>query len=331
MNLDRIPQVEKSLLIVHQGALGDFIVTFPVLKALRVSFSRVDAICRASFGQLAVEVGVLDRHHPLESARVSSLYANRIDPEMSQLVSAYSHILLISFSAILEFSMKKINADRVFRIEPWPEETHRLQVTEFLANRTQKCGILSSGERDKFYRTFCAAAQSRPTKLPVGATLILSPGAGSIKKRWPLERFLVVAAKLLSQGMRLVMLLGPAESDIEVALKQRRETQPGVVKCTSFPELIDILNSADGYIGNDSGISHLAAFLGLPTLVIFGPSDSVRWRPFGDNVRVVTPSEICCPCTNTASTGYFEPALLRQITPDRVLAEWHCAFGAGSG
>ena len=330
MNLNRIPKIEKSLLIVHQGALGDFIVTFPVLKALRVSFSRIDGLCRSSFGQLAVEMGVLDRYHPLESARVASLYTDRIDPDLRQRLSAYSHILLISFSSILEISMRKINADRVFRIEPWPEEMHGEQVTEFLANRAQKCGILSHGDGERFHNAFYVAAQGRKISISAGAMLILSPGAGSIKKRWPLEWFLAVSAEMLSEGLRSVMLLGPAEADIEVALRQRKEPQPAVVKCESFPDLLGIFDSADGYIGNDSGISHLAAFLGLPTVVIFGPSDPVRWRPFGANVRVVAPSETCCPCTNTTRTDCRELVCLRQITPDRVLAEWHHAFDVDS-
>ncbi len=327
MNMDRKPDVEQSLLVVHQGALGDFIVTFPVLKALRVSFSRIDGICRSSFGRLAVDVGVMDRYHPLESARFASLYADRIDPGVNQLVSFYSQILLISFSAILELSMRKVRGNRVFRIAPWPEGTHNIQVSEFLADQVRKSGILSGVDREKFKHAFLALAHSRRIKLPPGATIVLSPGAGNVKKRWPLERFLVVAAKLLAQGLRVVILLGPAEADIEAALKQRKEPQPAVVTCQSFPDLLTLLDSADGFIGNDSGVSHLAAFIGLPVLVVFGPSDPERWRPFGANVSIVIPSDTSCPRPNPSKVDCREPACIEQISTDQVLAALYRAFG----
>ena len=324
--MDRKLEVELSLLIVHQGALGDFIVTFPVLKALRVAFHRIDGLCRLSFGRLAVDIGVLDHHYPLESARFASLYADRADSDVGRFVSSYSHILLFSFSSLLERSMRKIHADRVYRIAPWPDEADNVQATEFLSKQVLKCGILSPVDREKFNHAIFTSMGDRGKNIPPGATIVLSPGAGSIDKRWPIERFLAVAIELSSLGWRPVILLGPAEAEIEMALKQRSEPLPAVVRCESFSDLLTLLESAGGYIGNDSGVSHLAAFLGLPVLVIFGASDPVRWRPFGTNVWVVTPSVSSPEGSEGTRADSSGPAKLKRISAKQVLAALDSAF-----
>ena len=314
------------LLIIHQGALGDFIVTFPVLKALRTSFSRIDGLCRSSFGYLARDLGILDHHYPLESRQVASLYADRIDPGVARILSGYSHFLMFSFSPVLEHSLRKIQSGRVFRIDPWPAATPNVHVTEFLTAQVLACGILSNIDDERFRRHLDAQRDPVGKKLCPGATIVLSPGAGSYAKRWPLERFMAVAARLSRRGFRPLILLGPAEKDLEAVLAREREPVAHVVKSLNLRELSGILNSADGYIGNDSGVSHLAAFLGKPVLVIFGPTDPLRWRPFGGNVSVVTPSGTCDSWPNAVQTDLREPVCLNQISPERVLVEMMRAF-----
>jgi hypothetical protein len=316
-------RVVKSLLVVHQGALGDFIVTFPVLKALRGSFDRIDGICRASFGRLAVDIGILDRCHPLESRMFSSLFSERFDPGVNRLITAYGHVLLMTFSSALEDAVNTIKKNRVFRIEPWPGNDENIQVVEFLAERLRACGMLSHREGEAFSRSLHAAAGGHVKEHSAGSTIVLSPGAGSLRKRWPLKRFVEVAAMLALQGYRPVMLLGPAEADIRVGLQQGPDSPFAVVKSESLQDLVGLLDSAEGYIGNDSGVSHLAAFLGIPVLVVFGPSDPVRWRPFGRRVSIVTSTAVKCrPCPDSANTDCREPLCLKQISSQQVLDDF---------
>ena len=310
---------ESRLLIIHQGALGDFIVTFPILKALRTTIPHIDGICRSSFGRLAVDLGVLDTSYPLESARFASLYTDRIDPVVVTLMSSYRSILLFSFSEFLEMSVKKINGLRVFRILPWPSVSQKDHITEFLARQVRNCNLLGKETRRRFSRALFHLKGDASRKRRSGARAIISPGAGSVKKRWPLERFMKVAVELKKRGLQPSILLGPAEVDLEAVLQHSPQSQPQVVKTRTFRELITVLESAVIYIGNDSGVSHLAALLGVPTLVIFGPSDSDRWRPFGDHVRIVKAASPCSPCSDTDRPDCPERACLEKINPDRIV------------
>jgi len=319
---------ENQLLIIHQGAFGDFVITFPILKALRTSIPRIDGICRSSFGRMAVDLGVLDTSYPLESARFASLYSEPIDSKVVTLMSSYRSILLFSSSELLEKSVKKINGPQVFRILPWPNISQKNHITEFLARQVWNSNLLGEEARRRFLRALFHLKGGANRKRRSGTRAIISPGAGSVKKRWPLERFIMVAAELKKRGLQSSILLGPAEVDLETVLQHSPQAQPQVVKTRTFQKLITVLESAVLYIGNDSGVSHLAAFLSVPALVIFGPSDPDRWRPFGDHVRIVKAASPCSPCFDTDRPNCPERACLDKINPDQIVEALEGMFDA---
>lgn len=111
--------------------------------------------------------------------------------------------------------------------------------------------------------------------------IVLHPGSGSAKKNWPIEHFTALARQLESDGYRVSWLLGPAEEDGIV---------PGdaaVIREASLPALAALLAGASLFIGNDSGVSHLAAAAGCPTVAIFWATNPALWAPRGPCVRVV--------------------------------------------
>ena len=119
-----------------------------------------------------------------------------------------------------------------------------------------------------------------------GDFAVIHPFSGSAKKNWPLERFRELAARL---ALPVRWCAGP-DKQLEAAVR--------------FENLYDLacwLASARLYIGNDSGITHLAAAVGVPVVAIFGPTDPAVWAPRGERVRVVSGE-------------------LKEITPDNILA-----------
>ena len=118
--------------------------------------------------------------------------------------------------------------------------------------------------------------------------VVIQPGSGGLRKCWHLDNFLAVAKELASSGIEVVFLLGPAEVDrfSQAKIKSMRS----VARCLmdlSLTQVLGLLNCADGFIGNDSGITHLAAGLGIRTLAAFGPTKSAVYRPIGPAVTVL--------------------------------------------
>ncbi len=110
--------------------------------------------------------------------------------------------------------------------------------------------------------------------------LALHPGSGAPAKNWPDERFEALAARL-SPDRPYLLVLGPAERE------RGRDRASGAVVARELPlrTLGALLSRAGLFVGNDAGISHLAAASGAPTLALFGPTDPLLWSPVGGNVR----------------------------------------------
>ena len=107
-----------------------------------------------------------------------------------------------------------------------------------------------------------------------GGFAVIHPFSGSAKKCWPLDRYRELARRL-EVHMPVRWCAGP------------EETLPDAVRIDDLYELACWLATARVYIGNDSGITHLAAAVGTPVVALFGPTDPRIWAPRGDRVRIV--------------------------------------------
>ena len=124
-----------------------------------------------------------------------------------------------------------------------------------------------------------------------GKPVVVHPGSGSPAKNWPVERFADVIRRLRAQQKEVVAVAG--EADVEQAAVLAREV-PGVPLLTglTLTELSETLAECGCFLGNDSGITHLAAAVGLPVVALFGPSDPDTWAPRGrGGVRIVRAQE----------------------------------------
>ena len=123
---------------------------------------------------------------------------------------------------------------------------------------------------------------------PAAQELIIHPGSGGAHKCWPVENFIELADRLIGQEKRVRVIFGPAELErIEpVQLNAFRS----IAETMEWPETVDlakILAQGCHYVGNDSGVSHLAATCGSRCVVLFGPTDPAIWRPLGPEVKVI--------------------------------------------
>lgn len=170
-----------------------------------------------------------------------------------------------------------------------------------------------------------AAEELIPSGRPV---LALGPAANWVAKTWPPERFAELARRLTAPsgplaGARIAVLGGPGD---------RRTAEP-VLKAIAEAQRIDLIDKVDlltaaaclrratVYVGNDSGLMHLAAAVGVPTVGLFGPSPVERYRPWGTRTAVVRTRETYDELINAPGfDAATSPSLMGSISVDQVEA-----------
>jgi ADP-heptose:LPS heptosyltransferase len=154
--------------------------------------------------------------------------------------------------------------------------------------------------------------------LPTRPYVCLMPGASTVAKAWEPDHYARLAELLHAQGYLPVVLGGPGERDLGAQVAGAH----GLNRCgDSLVEAAAWLNGAAGALGNDSGLSHLAAACGTPVLALYGPMDPGMFRPFGPHVRTLQRDLLpCMPCGKSVCPVLGHPCL-RDLTPERVWAE----------
>jgi ADP-heptose:LPS heptosyltransferase len=298
------------LLIFHQGALGDWVNLFPHLVALRTRFQRIDVVCKSQIGALAQHLKLADRAYPSESALFAPLFGEGPLPPRLAMFDHYGTIVLFSYNGTLRQRVLSLTGAQVHLIPPRPATESRIHIQSHYTAWLEQLSVLPS--------------------LPAGATpaltgknwrrpgfdprcVLIHPGSGSRRKNWPLERFLALRQRLGEHGFKSSFLLGPAEAHLAAAQLHPMERPVDLVA------LAERLRSAGAFIGNDAGTAHLAAFLGLPTLAIFGPSDPARWRPHGRSTAIIQSADGCMPCFETNPSPCPTMDCLDRISVDTVM------------
>jgi ADP-heptose:LPS heptosyltransferase len=122
--------------------------------------------------------------------------------------------------------------------------------------------------------------------------VVIQPGSGGLHKCCHLDNFLSAAKVLKSKGTEVIFLLGPAEMErLSASTISQIEAFSKTLTNLPLADVLAVLSNASGYIGNDSGITHLAAAMGVKTAAIFGPTTPAIYGPIGPAVTVVTNSD----------------------------------------
>lgn len=158
-------------------------------------------------------------------------------------------------------------------------------------------------------------------RIPHSEFVLLHPSTAFVTKQWPAENFARLAEHLAERGLAAVAVASKSESGVLDELVTRSNVPVTTFDDLSLPEITALASRAKVFIGNDSGIAHMAAAVGTPTAVIFGSSNRDHWRPWGD-----APSEIvfeefdCQPCPGYRCEVFGEPRCILSIPPERVIA-----------
>ena len=151
--------------------------------------------------------------------------------------------------------------------------------------------------------------------------IALCPGSiNSRAKRWPAESYAVLADRCIDTLNAQVMLVG-SKDELEVSkqVADRMHNKPIVLTGqTDISEVVALLSLADLLITNDTGPAHIAAALGRPTLVIFGPTNPLTTRPFSPFAEIIRHPPDCAPCMLRDCP--IDHRCMTAITPDEVFS-----------
>ncbi|MDX6575257.1 MAG: heptosyltransferase [Blastocatellia bacterium] len=149
---------------------------------------------------------------------------------------------------------------------------------------------------------------------------VIHPAAAFETKQWAMEKFAQVAKALTDRGLIPITIVSPKEKHLVESLRHQTSAPVIAVSDLSLPEVTALASRAHLFIGNDSGIAHIAAAAGAPCVVIFGSSNVAHWRPWTLNPNEVVREEMPCqPCHGYFCAEFEKPECILRVPVERVL------------
>lgn len=282
---------DPRILILRGGALGDFMLTLPAIQALRDRWpgAQIEALAYPHIARLARPGGWLQDIESLDRAGVAQLFSPRprIEPPLRERIAAADIVIswLHDPDGTVGDNIRACGARLYLYQSPVDPRIH---ATDHLIRPLESLAIYEAGRAPVLVPDAGAAAAGGAWLERHGCAarpLALHPGSGSPRKNWPWDRFLEVARRARAAGWQSFFLLGEADAALEDAAGSCGAGP--VAHGLDLVGAAGLLSRAAAYIGNDSGITHVAAALGIPTTAIFGPTDPAIWAPRGLKVRVL--------------------------------------------
>lgn len=306
-------QTYRKGLILHPGAIGDCLLALPTASLMkqRLGIEQVDWIGHTEYIEFYPGRSAVDRIRSLESIPLHRLFQKTESFEVQEhdpLVysfAGYEQVVSFlghenpDFEQNLLFTVHCSQSAQVLVLPP-DKESYKGPIGRYYLEEVAAENQISLGDwkipsplLEPHPGDFSAGREEiqRLGLNPDHSIVLIHPGSGGQAKCWAHENFLHLAQRLKQENYEVIFLLGPAERE-----RFSRKTLGAFQQFPSLSELsltqiLQVLACSDGYIGNDSGISHLAAALAKPTLAVFGPTDPAKYAPIGPKVRILSVKE----------------------------------------
>jgi ADP-heptose:LPS heptosyltransferase len=334
------------ILVIRPGALGDVLLTLPALQALSAAFPQASI---ELMGNLAVVQwlpgrSVVQTVSSFDRADLAALF----QPEVTLAVPLQEY--LDSFDFILSYAtapehvfarnLARLARGQVLLLDARPP-IERAHLGLYLQQPLSGLGLAPDTGYPRLHLTAtdrqAAAEWWEAHALGDAPVVAIHPGSGSPAKNWPAVRFAALASHLRRErGVRVLLISGPADDAAAASVRRclaepdsalprgpsaslGQEQNPILLHNPPSPLLAAILSRCRLYVGNDSGVSHLAAALGVPVVVIFGPTDPEVWAPRGPVVHILHTPTACAPCAPPQRQTCQERACLERVSLQMVL------------
>lgn len=277
---------QGRILVIRGGAIGDFILTLPALAALRQQFpgAHLEVLGYPHIASLAVAGGLINRVQPIEARGLAGFFA--AGGALDELIQDYfaGFDLIVSYlydpDHIFQRNVTSCTAAHFIQGPHRPDEHEGLHATEVFLKPLQRLAIFES---DAVPRLLIGEARHTP------AMVALHPGSGSERKTWPEDHWRELLQQVVDRTpLRLLLVGGEAEGGkldrLAGVIPKERLT---LARSLPLVDLAGLLRQCRLFVGHDSGITHLAAALGLPCVVLWAHTARTVWEPRGRSVLVI--------------------------------------------
>ena len=149
---------------------------------------------------------------------------------------------------------------------------------------------------------------------------LLHPASLFATKQWSVENFARVVEYLADRNIASIAVTSPAENLVLKQLAAAARSPVTTADDLSLPEIIALAADASVFVGNDSGIAHIAAAVNTPAVVVFGSSNRDHWRPWTDAANEIVFNPFACqPCPGYECKVYGTPKCIISVNPDQVI------------
>ena len=299
----------QRVVFVRSGALGDSLLTLPTLRSLRLQRPdiTVSFIGHRQVLPLVLSSGLADSVYPHDLAAWSVVFDVNATPDdlaaalLTDAVTVRWHNISTRAPT---WSRLPIMSASMLTVDTTPRAFEHISLT--LASALQPLGLTplrSTAEINSMMplltpSTLTATAADyilADWSGAAGRTVIaIHPGSGGAAKRWPVGRYSELAGRLVQRGYAVLVFGSLVDAPLLHQIVATNPEPPDTVRLgMDYPlEVVAaMLAHCAGFIGNDSGITHVSALCNCPTIAVFGPTDPATWAPLGRDTQVVRDHE----------------------------------------
>jgi heptosyltransferase III len=282
-----VAEKRGKILVIRGGAIGDFILTLPAISALRRTFpdTHLELLSYPRVAELARAGGIVDGFRSIEARPLARFFARKteLDPEWSAYFESFNVIISYLFDPddIFKTNIARTSKAQFIQAQHRPDESQDIHATAIFLKPLERLAIFDADPVPKIALS--------PGEELSGKWIAVHPGSGSEKKNWPESHWIELLDNIVqTRSTNILLVGGEAEGDrlerIQSALPPAR-----VQLAHNLPlsGLAVVLMQSRAFAGHDSGITHIAAAVGIPTLCLWGPTKQSIWRPLGSNVRLL--------------------------------------------
>ncbi len=307
----------QRAVILQPGALGDCILTLPLAQLMQetLNLGGVDLVGHTEYIGILPERSCVSSIRSIDSTGLHRLFAepaqfDLADPDpLINTFSDYAWIVTFlgepdsDFEENLIFTANCSHSAEVITLSLKPPEGETPHIADYyLRQFIHESGLTSEGveisSKDILIKVAPGDREHGLDLLDQAGVdvskplVVIHPGSGGRSKCWHIENFINVARELRAAEIEAVFLLGPVESE-RFGSREKLQLR-SAARCLSdlaLGQVVGVLSCADAFVGNDSGVTHLAAGMGLRTIALFGPTNPDVYHPIGPALTVLRDSE----------------------------------------